>query len=361
MPYRAYYFMPEGKLKAGLDEQDIKTAYDSREGLLWVDVEATGEEDGRFMERLFGFHRLAIEDCVDPQVHTPKVDDYDKYLFIILNGINYALEPDVVPTTELALFVGASFVVSSHNYPLPSVDAIARNIELDTRPMSRGASLFAHALTDSLIDNVIPTVDRMAEVVTSIEEEAIYQPHQGTLDALMRLKRSTVRIARVIGPQRDMLNRISNGHYPLLRQESLLFFRDVYDHIVTIQDRNNAIQQRADHCTLTYMSATANKQNETVKVLTFVATVLLPLNLIASIYGMNFHNMPELDWPWGYYMVLGIMAFVGTTLATFLWARSWLRIGGRKIRPAGLFRVAGLTKKQSGNGRDYRSAAKNTP
>ncbi|MBM3949383.1 MAG: magnesium/cobalt transporter CorA [SAR202 cluster bacterium] len=367
MPFKAYYLTPEGQLRAGLDEPAVRSAYESHQGLLWVDVEASSDEDGRFMERVFGFHRLHIEDCVSPEVHSPKVDDYGNYLFIIVNGINYAVEADLVATTELAVFVGKNFVVSSHNFPMPSVDTVARNIEsAEARLMTRGADFMAHALIDSLVDHVIPTIDRMSEVTTELEEEAIYRPQQATLNALMKLKRSTLRLQRIMAPQRDLMARVSRGDYPLLRQETLIFFRDVYDHITAVQERNVAIQQRTDHCSLVFMSAVATRQNETVKVLSFVAAVLLPLNLVASIYGMNFDNMPELHWQWGYYAVLGFMAFLGLLIVAVLWARKLIGWGYRQVDRVGIFRVAGLTRRSAGaNGQrgsqGYRSTARNNP
>jgi magnesium transporter len=140
----------------------------------------------------------------------------------------------------------------------------------------------------------------------------------------------------------------------------------VYDHITAVQDHNSAIQQRADHTSLVYMSAVATRQNETVKILSFVAAVLLPLNLVASIYGMNFENMPELKWSWGYYAVLGFMAFLGLLIVAVLWARKWIGWGYRQVDRVGLFRVAGLTRRSAGaNGQrgsqGYRSTAKNSP
>ena len=185
MSYKVYYLSPEGELRKNLNEEEIGAAYESKQGMLWVDITETTEEDGQFLEQVFHFHHLVIEDCISPQLHPPKIDDFGDYLFIIVHGINYAVESEIVVTAELAFFLGPHFVVSNHNFPLYSVDAVRQLVEIDGRPMKRGPSFFAHAMIDALIDNVLPTIDRMGEVTEEIEEEAIHCPQQATLDAIL--------------------------------------------------------------------------------------------------------------------------------------------------------------------------------
>jgi len=331
MPFTMYYLSPEGELKRQLSEPDIRAAFESKQGLLWVDICEATEEDGQFLERVFNFHHLAIEDCVSGQVHPPKVDDFGDYLFIIVHGINYTAESDIVATAELGLFLGPHFVVSNHNVPLYSIEYIRHLIEDDGRLMKRGADFLAHALIDTLVDNVMPTIDKMSEVAEEIEEEVIRQPHQSSLEAILKLKRSTMRIHRVMAPQRETLNRMSRGEFPIISDESHIFYRDIYDHIVRIEDLNQSLRDRADNALATYLSSVANRQNETMRILSMVAAIFLPLTLLAGIYGMNFDNMPELHVPWAYFAVLGFMAAVIVTVIWWFWARNWIAVGRRRI------------------------------
>lgn len=336
MSYKAYYLSPEGELRRDINEEEIKLAYESRQGTLWVDISGTTEEDGKFLERVFGFHYLAVEDCVNPGIHSPKIDDFQDYLFIVVHGINHAAESDIVETAELALFLGSHFVVSNHNFPLYSIDSVGSLVEADGRPMKRGANFFAHALIDALIDNVLPTIDRMGEVTEEIEEEAIHRPQQTTLDDILKLKRSALRIHRVMAPQREIMNRLSRGEFAMIEGEARIFYRDIYDHLVQIQEQNQNIRDRADNTQATYLSSVANRQNETMKVLAMVATIFLPLTLVAGIYGMNFENMPELKWSWGYFAVLGFMGTVIGILVWRFWVKDWFAWGRRqavRVRP----------------------------
>jgi magnesium transporter len=336
MPVRAYYLATDRTLQSDLSEEQIKAAFESGEGLLWVDITETTEEDGKFLERVFKFHHLAVEDCMSQLIHPPKIDDFDDYLFIVVHGINHVVESDVVETAELALFLSRNFVVSTHYTPLYSTEAIRQNVEIDGRPMRYGADFLAHTLVDTLIDNVLPTIDKMSDVAQDIEEETIHNPQPPTLEAILKLKRSTLRIHRVMAPQREVLNRLSRGEFPIIRNEAQIYYRDIYDHLVRIEDLNQTIRDSADNALATYLSAVANRQNETMKVLSIVAAIFLPLTLVAGIYGMNFEHMPELEWEWAYFAVLGFMAVVIVGVIWWFWARNWIAWGRKKaiwVRP----------------------------
>ncbi len=332
MPSTAYYLSPKGDLKRDISPEEIKAAFESKQGLLWVDITEATEEGSRFLEQTFHFHPLAIEDCASPLIHPPKIDDFGDYLFIIVHGINYAVESEVVETAELAIFLGPHFVVSNHSSPLYAVEAVRRRVEEnDSRLMKRGANFLAHALIDTLIDNIMPTVDKMNGIAEEIEEEAIRVPQQATLEAILKLKRSALRIHRIMAPQREVLNRLSRGEFPMIKREAQIFFRDIYDHLVRIEDLNQAIRDGADNALATYLSSVANRQNETMKVLSMVATIFLPLTLVAGIYGMNFDYMPELGWRWGYFAVLGLIGAVIAVAIWWFWARNWITWGRRRI------------------------------
>ncbi len=331
MPFKTYYLTPADTLKQGLSKDETRAAFESRQGLLWVDITDTTEEDGIFLEQTFKFHHLAVEDCVSKQIRPPKIDDFGDYLFIVAHGINHAVESDIVDTAELDIFIGPHFVVSNHNFPLYSVESVRRLVADDGRPMKRGADFLAHALIDTLVDNVLPTIDKMDETADEIEEETVRSPQQSTIEDILKLKRSTLKIHRIMAPQREVLNRLSRSEFPLIKGEASIFYRDIYDHLVRIEDLNQTLRDRADNALSTYLSSVANRQNEVMKVLSTVATIFLPLALVAGIYGMNFENMPELKWHWGYFAVVGFMGAVIIAAIWWFWARSWITWGRRRM------------------------------
>jgi magnesium transporter len=330
MPFQAYYLSPKGDFKKDLDEAEIKAAFESKKGLLWVDIEKTTETDSQLMSQTLGLHPLAVEDCISRNIHSPKIDDFGDYLFIIVHGINYAAASEVVETAELAIFLGPHFMVSNHSYPTYAVEAVRRGVEDDGRLLKRGVNFLTYALVDALIDNIMPTVDRMTEIAEEIEEEAIRSPQQTTLEGILKLKRSTLHIHRVMAPQREVLNRLSRGEFPIIEKEAQIFYRDIYDHLVRLEELNLSNREVADNAMSNYLSSLANRQNETMKVLSMVATIFLPLTLLAGIYGMNFQNMPELGWSWGHFAVLGIIGAVIVAAILWFWARNWISWGRRR-------------------------------
>ena len=332
MAMKAFYLDTDGKLQSDLSEKDLKGACESKRGLLWVDICEATPEDSAILEGDFGFHRLAVEDCMSGRVHPPKVDDFGDHIFIIVHGINHMSESDIVETAELRLFLGSHFVVSVHDVPLYSLGSIAALVEKDARPMKRGADMLAYELIDALVENVMPTIDRMSDVAEEIEEEVLRKPQQATLESILKLKRSTLRIHRVMSPQREVLNRLSRGDFEAVGDKARIFYRDVYDHIVRIEDLNQTRRDRSDNALATHLSSIANRQNETMKVLSIVAAIFLPLTLLAGIYGMNFENMPELGWKWGYYAVLGFMGAVVVFLVWWFWFRGWIARERRRVK-----------------------------
>ncbi|MFC1943156.1 magnesium/cobalt transporter CorA [Chloroflexota bacterium] len=331
MPFTAYYLAPDGELHRNLTEDQVRSSYDSGDGLLWVDISKTTNEDGQLLKSVFKFHQLAIEDCISTNIHPPKVDDFEEHIFMIVHGVNYAVESEVVETAELGIFLGKNFVVSNHGYPLLSVEAVKQQIERDGRPMRRSADFLAYSIVDALVDNVSPTVDKMTEIAEDIEEEVIRNPQQPTLEAILKLKRSAIHLHRVMAPQREVLNRMSRGDFKLIGEDARIFYRDIYDHIVRIEDMNQTVRDITDNALATYMSSIANKQNEVMKILAIVAAIFLPLGLITGIFGMNFTNMPELDLPWGYYTVIGFIGLAILIIIGLFWRQGLINWGRKGI------------------------------
>ena len=337
----AFYLAPDGKLPQQVEIDQISSLLATGNGLLWVDIEDTMSEDAQFLTDVFHFHPLAVADCVSKNIHPPKIDRFEDYLFFMVHGINYHTESDLVETTELALFLGENYVVTTHDLPSYSVRAVQHMVEENNHLMRCGADFLAHTIVDALVDNVMPTIDRMRDVAEEIEEEVIHNPQHTTLDGIMKLKRSSLRVHRIMAPQREVLNRLSRGELPLIKAEAQIFYRNVYDHVVRIEDLNQSILDRTDNALATYLSAVANRQNETMRVLSIVATIFLPLTLLAGIYGMNFEYMPELQWKWGYFTVLGVIGLVVLIVMWRFWASGWFAWGRRRVAWVRPFMVEG--------------------
>ncbi len=320
-----YLRSPDGTVQSSLSDEAIGQALATKQGLLWVDLEsATREEAGGLLAETFGFHPLAVDDCFNLHVDPAKVDDYGDYIFVIAQAIDYESSERELKATELDLFLGANYVVSVHSERLAFVDDLRTRIGKSSLEATRGADFLAHALLDALVDAYQPAVDQLDDMLTGVEERVLARPDQSLLHEVLLLKHNVARLRRTILPQRDMVNRISRGEFPsVIRPEMNIYFRDIYDHVVRVAELMESARDLADGVLNTYLSSVNNRMSEVMKTLSVVASVILPLTFIASIYGMNFDNMPELEWEYGYYGVLAAMAAVAAGLIAFFRLRRW--------------------------------------
>ncbi len=319
-----YFRGPDGRIVSSLGDGEMRDALASGEGLLWVDLEAASREEGALLSRVFDFHHLAVDDCFNAHIDPAKIDDYGDYLFIVAQAISYRAKTERLDATELDLFLGRNYVVSFHEQPLPFVEALRHRSEENGPELTHGADFLAHALLDELVDDYQPAVDELDETLERLEELVLARPQTAFLEQILLLKRNVQRLRRTIIPQRDVINRIARGEFPqVVRPESYIYFRDIYDHVLRVEQLVESVRDLADGVLNTYLSAVNNRMNEVMKTLSVVAGIFLPLTLIASIYGMNFDNMPELGWQWGYFGILGAMGALGLSLVLFFRLRRW--------------------------------------
>ena len=319
-----FYMAPGGEFLDQLDMEQIRKFLATGEGLLWVDIEDVTDEDAELLSNVFCLHPLAVADCISKNIHPPKIDDFEDYLFIIVHGINYCIEADVVETTELAFFMGKNYVVTTHDVPMRSVSSMLDRVRKDGRLMRRGADFLAHDIVDALVDNIMPTIEEIDEKNDQLEAEALHEPKRETLMSIMQLKRSILALTRVILPQREIVNGLSRGEYALISERAQIYYRNIYDHLVRIEMLTLGLRDMTESVLSTYLSSVSNRMNEVMKMLTLIATIFIPLTFIAGIYGMNFANMPELGWEYGYFIILIVMAVIGISLVFYFRRKRWL-------------------------------------
>ena len=319
----SYLRGPDGSVQSNVGEGAMRDALASKQGVLWLDLESASRDEGRILETVFGFHHLTIDDCFNEHVDPAKIDDYGGYIFVIAQAIAVQDEQGL-EITELDLYLGPNYVVSFHSRPLPFIEVLRRRCQENGPDLTRGADFLAHALLDALVDDYQPAVESLDDVLSSIEEIVVNKPEQTLLQRILVLKRNVQRLRRTIIPQRDVVNRIARGEFPqVVRPETYVYYRDIYDHVVRVEQLVESVRDLADGVLNTYLSSVNNRMNEVMKTLSVVASVILPLTFIASIYGMNFDNIPELEWEYGYFIVLGVMAAIAVGLITFFRTRRW--------------------------------------
>ena len=213
-------------------------------------------------------------------------------------------------------------LVTHHQRPLRSISYAMELCGKNAQTLGRGPDFLFHIIIDDIVDNYTPILDSLDEAVDGMEEEIFHSPSQRTMVRILELKKNIMTIRRVAVYQREMLNRLSRGEFPLITHEETFFYRNVYDHLVRMTDLADSYRDMVSGLLDAYLSVTSNNLNRVMKVLTIISTIFLPLSVITGFFGMNFKFLPGLEWEYGVLMTTAFMALVGFGM---LWVFKWKR------------------------------------
>lgn len=288
--------------------------------LIWVDISNPTEDDWTILTEQFDFHPLALEDA-RKQDQRPKVDVYADYLFFSMR----CWRSDGDGTAELDLFLGHNFLVTIHDEGnLPVAETRLRLARNPTQPDHRPAYLL-YLLLDAVVDEYFPAMDALDAKLDLIEEQ-VYDPRATTTDLApaLKLKKQLLLLRQAVSPLRDVLNHILRiDDTTLFPSELRVFYQDVYDHTLRLVEQVDLHRDILGGVIDATMAQTSNRLNQVMKTMTGISTLLMTVTLIAGIYGMNFANMPELKWQFGYFYALGSMVVVGLIVGLYFKKIKW--------------------------------------
>jgi magnesium transporter len=232
---------------------------------------------------------------------------------------------DIV-SEQVSFIIGSNFVISFQENPEEDVfEGIRERIRNNKgRIRKMGADYLAYALMDAIIDNYFIVLERQGDRIEDIEDELIKDPTPRTVKKVYNIKRELIYLRKVIWPLRELISQVQKEATKLVRKETRLYFRDLYDHIIQLLDTVETYREMTTGMLDLYISTMSNKMNEIMKVLTIIATIFMPLTFIAGIYGMNFKHMPELDWYVGYPLALFIMGAVSIGMLLYFRKKKWI-------------------------------------
>jgi magnesium transporter len=308
---------------------DLPALLADETNLVWVDFEATNIDEQKQAEEVmlkyFKFHHLTVEDCMETR-NQPKVESFKNYIFFIVHGVTNRTNSTNFATKELDGFLGKNFVVTFRNEPFKSINEVKNKLSISTLACQRGAAYLLHQILDHLVDLYMPVVDDFDNSIEELEDRVFAMTKNDTaiLEEIMDFRRSVARLKRISTRQLDALYRLSHGEFPQIPETILPFYRDVHDHLQRISDLAESYRDLVNGLFDIHFSVTANKTNDVMKLLAVFSAIILPLSLIAGIYGMNFENMPELHSPYGYYLTIGLMIVIGVGLFIYFWRKGWI-------------------------------------
>lgn len=324
------YRQGAAKVEEGFSRADLKGLLADQTNLVWVDLQGETPECAALSKEVmledFGFHRITVDDCLETR-NQPKVVGFEDYLYLIVHGVKPGeTNPANFVTKELDVYLGPNYVVTFHVQRFLSIKHVKQEIRSSTVYCKRGAAYLLHHILDELVDLYMPLVDEYDDAINNLEDRVfdMQKSNSDVLGEVMDLRRSVARLKRISSRQLDVLYRMSHGEFEQIPENVLPFFRNVHDHLQRISDLAEGYRDLVSGLFDIHFAVVGNRTNDVMKTLAVVSAIILPLSLIAGIYGMNFENMPELGTRYGYFLTLGLMAVVTLSLLIYFWRRGWI-------------------------------------
>jgi magnesium transporter len=317
---RSFFRDADGHLWRDLKPGELATALRQEGGRLWVDVDSTQRCQHALLEKVFGFHPLSIEDTLSPNGRV-KIEEFPTHLFVTLRAVAFCEtteDPYDLETANLYLFIGANYLVTVHAGPSSSVSEVLTLVERNPDVMQRGVGRLSHMVMDTAVDEYFPILDRVDGFVDAIEERVFTSFDQGAMQDIFQVKRLVLSLRRYLAPQREIFNALANRPTKLLDPATQVYFRDVYDHVLRINDSLETYRELLSSTMDSYLTQVSNRLGHITKGLSVVATVSIPFVVISGMYGMNFMDIPLAHHPHGFWILLAIQLAVGVALLALL-------------------------------------------
>ncbi len=312
-----------------LEEKEIETveecfSFKDKPTVTWINIDGLHQVD--IIEKIgthFDLHPLTMEDIV----HTgqrPKIDDFEHFIFIVFNMLQYDENINEVKAEQVSLIVGSNFVISFQEKEGDIFNLVRERIRNGKgRIRKSGSDYLAYAMIDVVVDHYFIILEKIGEDIESLEEELLTNPTPDTLQTIHNLKREMIFLRKSVWPLRDVVSTLERGDSDLISETTIIYLRDVYDHTIQVMDTIETFRDMISGMLDIYLSSVSNKMNEVMKVLTIIATIFIPLTFIAGIYGMNFKYMPELDWQWSYPVLWLVIIIVGVSMVIYFKRKGW--------------------------------------
>lgn len=306
------------------DKVDEVLKHKSTGEMCWIHV--SGIHVVTMIEKIgaaFSIHPLVLEDIVNTN-QRPKIEDHKDYLYIIAKMI-HCYDNKKIDFEQVSLIVGNHYIVSFQENDNDTFGQIRERIKSTTGKLrNKGVDYLAYALLDCVVDHYYVALEYLGEKIEVLENKIIVDPQPNVLKEIHLLKNEMLFARKAVWPLREILNALGRGDSALFKEDTLIYIRDVYDHMIQVIDSIEMYRDMVTGMLDVYLSNVSFKINEVMKVLTIIATIFIPLTFIVGLYGMNFKYMPELEWKWGYPAILCFMAFISIGMILYFRRKKWL-------------------------------------
>jgi len=288
----------------------------------WVDFDEPTDEEIVHLSSTFHFHPLAIEDCVH-RLQRPKLDYYDDHTFYVTHILRE--ENKEIIKEELNFFVGENYVVTFHRMPATEVTQVWNRLLFHKEPDKWDPFYVFYQILDKIVDNYFPLIYKIEDELDRIEDNTQNKSMNDLMTELFNIRYMLLNLRHTFNPMRDLLYRMLNSHHLIEIKDRRKYFSDIYDHLLKLTEMVMSNRDVTADIRDSYLSLNSHQTNNVMKVLTIITSIFSPLTFIAGIYGMNFENMPELTWKYGYYFAVGLMVVLGVSMYLWFKKKGWFK------------------------------------
>jgi magnesium transporter len=313
-----------------VEEREVKNveecfSFKEKPTVTWINVDGLHEiEVFEKLGECFEIHPLVLEDILNTD-QRPKMEDLEKHIFLILKMLHIDDKTHEIYSEQVSLILGNNFVISFQESIGDVFDSVRERIRKGKgRIQKMGTDYLVYCLIDAIVDNYFLILEKIGDKVESLEEDLVNNPKTEILQMIYNLKREMIYLRKSVWPLREVINALLREESKLIKKETHIYLRDLYDHTIQTIDTIETFRDMISGMLDIYMSSVSNKMNEVMKVLTIFAAIFIPLTFIVGVYGMNFQYMPELSIPWAYPTVWIIIISVGVTLLGYFRYKKWI-------------------------------------
>ncbi len=258
--------------------------------LTWVNIEQPGEQETEYLAQNYPFHPLDLDDCLS-RIQRPKIDEYKDYLFLVFHFPVFNRETRVTTSSQVSIFIGANYLITLHKGELTPLVKLFRQCQIDEESrqenFSQGSAYLLYRILDRLVDYCLPILNKIGDNIEAVEDDIFAERERGTVKEISVLRRDIISFRRIIWPMRAVIGSLEPKVRRFTKMDMAVYFGDMVDHADKIWDGLDEYKEIIEGLNDTYDSLATNRTNEVMRMLTIIATILLPITVIASIFGMN--------------------------------------------------------------------------
>jgi len=304
------------------DLPEALAASQDPQALVWINLFAFTVEEAQAVGAAFNIHELTLEDLANPRGR-PKVEEFEDHLFVLFKALNFNEGEDRLDMINLNLLLFKNVLVTAHLKPVLSITETLEELRKHPAGLKSGSSFLMYRILDRVVDRYFPLLDEMEENMDEIQARIFEKFDKDVSGQIFQWKTQVAHLRRRVGPQREILMNLANRPQHLIPVKVQPYYRDVHDHIIRIHDNLESTRDILQGAMESYMTQVSNRMNEVMKVLSVVATIMLPLGILTGLYGTNFEILPGSHSPYGFWIFVGMMGLVVAAATVFFKLKKW--------------------------------------